>query len=195
MACGAHLCVAGRPREAWCRDSRGCGCPHLDALCRPRTSVQNGRQVALQRRSDVQVHLTPARHQGGVVRSQQPQNGNQQAPDWREGHELFVETAPWEGTLLVARGELDIASVMALREKLEGASGSARVLLDFAEVTFIDSLSLAAIVAAKRRLDDGGRLAVVADHPYVLLIFEAGGLDSVVEVFRTRDEAEAYLLA
>ena len=128
------------------------------------------------------------------MRSQQPQNGNQQTPDWREGHELVVETAPWEGTVLVARGELDIGSVMALREKLEGASGSARVLLDLAEVTFIDSLSLAAIVAAKRRLDDSGRLAVVADHPYVLLIFEAGGLDSVVEVFRTRAEAEAYLL-
>jgi anti-anti-sigma factor len=129
------------------------------------------------------------------VRSQQPQNGNPQTSDWREGHEIVVEPAPWEGTLLVARGELDIASVMALREKLEGASGSARVLLDFAEVTFIDSLSLAAIVAAKRRLDEHGRLAVVADHPYVLLIFEAGGLDSVVEVFRTRVEAEAYLIA
>ena len=124
----------------------------------------------------------------------QPVNGNQESPASREGHELFVEPAPWEGTLLVARGELDIATVMALRGKLEGATGSARVLLDFADVTFIDSLSLAAIVACKRRLSEDGRLAVVADHPYVLLIFEAGGLDSVVELFRTRAEAEPYLL-
>jgi hypothetical protein len=35
----------------------------------------------------------------------------------------------------------------------------------------------------------------VADHPYVLLIFEAGGLDAVVDVFRTRAEAEAHLAA
>ena len=116
-------------------------------------------------------------------------------PDWQEGHELVVEQAPWEGTLLVARGELDIASVTTLREKLDEAAGSARILLDFAEVTFIDSLSLATIVAANRRLDADGRLAVVADHPSVLLIIEAGGLDSVVEVFRTRAEAEAWLLA
>ena len=116
-------------------------------------------------------------------------------PDWQEGHELAVEPTPWEGTLLVARGELDIASVTTLREKLDEAARSSRLLLDFAEVTFIDSLSLATIVAAKRRLDENGRLAVVADHPYVLLIIEAGGLDSVVEVFRTRAEAEAWLLA
>jgi anti-sigma B factor antagonist len=105
--------------------------------------------------------------------------------------------ASWEGLLLVARGELDISAVSELRGNLERAtsSGAWRILLDLAEVTFIDSLSLAAIVAANRRLGHAGRLALVADHAYVLLILEACGLDSVVEVFRTRDEAETYLLA
>ena len=124
--------------------------------------------------------------------TQEPQVGRQETSDWRGGHELTAEQTAW-GTRVIARGELDIASVGQLRQRLEAATGSSRVLLDFADVTFIDSLSLATIVAAKRRLDDNGRLAVVADHPYVLLIFEAGGLDSVVEVFRTRAEAEAYL--
>jgi anti-sigma B factor antagonist len=105
--------------------------------------------------------------------------------------------ASWEGLLLVARGEIDIDAVAELRQHLERAtsSGARRLLLDLAEVTFIDSLSLAAIVAANRRLGHAGRLAVVADHAYVLLILEACGLDSVVEVFRTRGEAETYLLA
>jgi anti-anti-sigma factor len=69
------------------------------------------------------------------------------------------------------------------------------MLLDFEAVTFIDSISLAAVVAAHRRMGPGGRLALATGHPYVLLILEAGGLDGVVEVFPTRDEAEAALLA
>ena len=113
---------------------------------------------------------------------------------WIGGFGLAAEPAPWDGLVIVARGELDVAAVPELRRLLSASSGTSRILLDLSEVTFIDSLSLAAIVAAKRRLGDGGRLAVVADHHYVLLIFEAGGLDSVVEVFRTRGEAEAYLL-
>lgn len=111
------------------------------------------------------------------------------------GHELLEEPAAFDGLLVVARGELDIASAFTLRDKLHGAaaSGVRRILLDLTDVTFMDSLSMAAVVATQRRLGDEGRLAVVATHPYVLLIFEAGGIDSVVEVFRTRDAAEAHL--
>ena len=113
-------------------------------------------------------------------------------PDWLGGYGLSTESAPW-GLVIVAQGELDVAAVPDLRRLLAASARTSRILLDMSAVTFIDSLSLAAIVAAKRRLGDDGRLAVVADHHYVLLIFEAGGLDSVVEVFRTRDEAEAHL--
>jgi anti-sigma B factor antagonist len=127
------------------------------------------------------------------VRSHQLSDGRQKDP---VACELEEVPASWDGLLLAARGELDIAAVGGLRERLERAtsSGAERILLDLAEVTFIDSLSLAAIVAANRRLGHAGRLAIVADHAYVLLILEACGLDSVVEVFRTRGEAETYLL-
>ena len=113
------------------------------------------------------------------------------------GHEILVEPAAFDGVCVVARGELDIASAFSLRDKLHGAaaSGVRRILLDLSDVTFMDSLSMAAVVATQRRLGEEGRLAVVATHPYVLLIFEAGGIDSVVEVFRTRDAAEAHLRA
>ena len=113
------------------------------------------------------------------------------------GHELLVEPASFDGLCVVARGELDIASAFTLRDRLHGAaaSGVRRILLDLGDVTFMDSLSMAAVVATQRRLGEEGRLAVVATHPYVLLIFEAGGIDSVVEVFRTREAAEAHLAA
>ena len=73
------------------------------------------------------------------------------------------------------------------------SGGARRLLLDFTDLTFIDSISLAAVVAAYRRMGDGGRLVIVTEHPYVLLILEAGGLDSVIDVFPTRSEAEAAL--
>jgi anti-sigma B factor antagonist len=127
------------------------------------------------------------------VESNQLCSSGAEYPAWIGGYGLATEPVGWDGLLVVARGELDVAAVPELRRLLAASPATSRILLDLAEVTFIDSLSLAAIVAAKRRLGDQGRLAVVADHHYVLLIFEAGGLDSVVEVFRTRDEAEAYL--
>ena len=115
-------------------------------------------------------------------------------PGWRGGFLLAEESVPW-GRLAVLVGELDMDAAPALREWLSDAveEGADRVVLDFSDVTFVDSLSLAAVVAAKRRLGPGARLAVVADNPYVLLILEAGGLDSVFEVFATRGEAVEHV--
>lgn len=107
---------------------------------------------------------------------------------------LEDEVTPW-GTVIVAAGELDIAAVPELRRRLEAAvsSGARRLLLDFTAITFVDSISLAAIVAARRRMGEDGRLVVATAHPYVLLILEAGGLESVIDVFPTRDDAEVAL--
>lgn len=104
------------------------------------------------------------------------------------------EVTPW-GAAITAAGELDLGAVPELRKRLGDALGRGvrRLLLDLDEVTFIDSISLAAIVAARRRMGDAGRMAVVTRHPYVLLILEAGGLDSVIDVYPTRFEAEAAL--
>lgn len=107
---------------------------------------------------------------------------------------LEVEQMPW-GVVIAAAGELDVGSVPALRKRLEEAvsGGARRLLLDFGELTFIDSVSLAAVVAAHRRMGEDGRVVIATEHPYVLLILEAGGLGSVIEVFPTRSDAEAAL--
>jgi anti-sigma B factor antagonist len=109
---------------------------------------------------------------------------------------LADEPTPW-GAVIVAAGELDIAGVPGLRRRLEAAvsGGARRLLLDFTDLTYVDSVSLAAVVAAHRRMGAGGRLVIATEHPYVLLILEAGGLESVIEVFATRSEAEAALVA
>ena len=110
---------------------------------------------------------------------------------------ISVETPDWPGALIVARGELDVQSVPELRARLNEAidSGTTRIVVDLAEVSFIDSLSLSALVAAHRRMGDDGRLAVVAAHEYVRLILQASGLEQVLDVFATRDEAVAFVQA
>ena len=100
------------------------------------------------------------------------------------------------GALVAVRGELDMLTVPDLRTVLDDVidSGLRRLVLDLTEVSFIDSVSLAAIVNTRRRLGEGGRLGVVIEHDsYAMLIFEIGGLDSIVELFHSRVRAVAKL--
>jgi anti-sigma B factor antagonist len=108
---------------------------------------------------------------------------------------ISAEKPEWPGALIVARGELDVQSVPELKARLAEAldAGQTRVVVDLAGVTFIDSLSLSALVGARRRLLEPGRLAVVVVHEYVLLILQATGLEQVLDVFATRAEAEAFV--
>ena len=114
-----------------------------------------------------------------------------------EGFEVVREAVAWDGTLIVARGEMDIAAVPALRRLLDDAvaSGPPRVVLDLTAVDFVDSVALATLVGAKRRLGPEGRLAVVAGQPYVLLVLEATGLDHVVTIVPSREDAVAAVTA
>jgi anti-sigma B factor antagonist len=108
---------------------------------------------------------------------------------------ISAETPDWPGALIVARGELDVQSVADLRARLNEAidAGNTKVVIDLAQVSFIDSLSLSALVAARRRIGDDGRLAVVAVHEYVRLILQATGLEQVLDVFETREDAVAFV--
>jgi anti-sigma B factor antagonist len=110
---------------------------------------------------------------------------------------ISAEKPDWPGALIVARGELDVQCVPELKARLSEAldAGQTRIVVDLAEVSFIDSLSLSALVGARRRLPEPGRLAVVAAHEYVLLILQATGLEQVLDVFATRAEAEAFVQA
>lgn len=56
----------------------------------------------------------------------------------------------------------------------------------------MDSTALSVLVGVKRRLDDGGRLAIVCTRTNVLDIFEFSGMDGVFAIFQTLDEALAY---
>jgi anti-anti-sigma factor len=113
-------------------------------------------------------------------------------------HAFHLVEEPLEpsGLVLIGSGELDIATVATLRERLDAAidAGTRRLVIDLSGVRFLDSVALAVIVNAKRRLADEGKLAVVVDrNSYVMLVFECSGLPGIIDVADTRDEAVALL--
>ncbi len=112
------------------------------------------------------------------------------------GFSVATEPADW-GTLLVAEGEMDIAAVPELRRLLDETigEGAGRMVIDLTAVDFVDSVALATLVGAKRRLGPDGQLAVVITHPYVMLVFEATGLNHVVTLTDTREAAIAAVAA
>lgn len=98
------------------------------------------------------------------------------------------------GLILHVAGELDIGTVPELRARLTRAvtAGATGVVVDLSRVTFIDSVSLAALVAARAKLGPSGRLAIVAATPFVQLVLEASGLDRVLNVFEDSASAAEF---
>ena len=99
------------------------------------------------------------------------------------------------GTRLVSlRGELDAHDAPRMRETfsdaLEGADAGARVVLDLAQVTFLDSTALGSIVGLLRRVREAdGELRVVLPAAPAVRIFEITGLDAILATYPTRAAA------
>jgi anti-sigma B factor antagonist len=102
--------------------------------------------------------------------------------DELDGAEKSVVVAPV--------GDLDLATAPALREMLIElvAAGMVRVVVDLADVTFIDSSGLGILVGAAKRLEAAnGRLAIRNPRPQAQQVLELTGLDEVLGM----EESEA----
>lgn len=81
---------------------------------------------------------------------------------------------------IALRGEIDVQVSKDLREKLtSGATRAAggRLVIDLADVTFLDSSGISAFIAALRTAQmAGGEVRVVNPSPTVLRTFEITGL-------------------
>jgi anti-sigma B factor antagonist len=102
---------------------------------------------------------------------------------------------PGPGVVLVrARGDVDAYTAPGLRSHLHAATegGDELVVVDLADVTFIDSAGLGALVGAHRRMrEGGGRLRIVRPPPLVARAFELTGLDGVLDLRDDREHALA----
>ena len=114
------------------------------------------------------------------------------------GEALTIEARHERGyPIVTAAGEIDIATVTRLRERLFALAASGRPLVaDLNQVSFIDSAGLSALVGAANRADAyGGSLHVVCARPKIRKLFQLTGLDRRLPPARTLDEALNALMA
>ena len=108
-----------------------------------------------------------------------------------------LSEAPLDGgAVLTVVGELDLETAPELRERLTAIveSGATAVVVDLRRVTFMDSIGLAAVLHARKRLARGGRLAlVVAPESYAQLVLEIAGLPPALARFESRADAIAHV--
>ena len=114
------------------------------------------------------------------------------------GIEVTEEPFEPSGLVLAVRGELDIATAPALRERLESAikAGKHRLVIDLHGVDFLDSVALATVVHARKELPEEGRLTLAVEPgSYVELIFASSGLNKMLDLVETREQAIALVSA
>jgi anti-sigma B factor antagonist len=110
--------------------------------------------------------------------------------------EVQVEDASSDLAMLVVGGEVDYEVSPQLKAHMMRAikAGARRLVLDLSDVTFIDSTAIGVVAGAVEKLDEaGGSLAIVSTHEKVVQIFEITGLDSVITLHASREEALAAL--
>lgn len=89
-------------------------------------------------------------------------------------------------------GRFDAHEVPEVRKHLEsaGRSGDGRLVINLAEVNFIDSSGLASLVQAMKHCrETGGDLHLCALRQPVRIIFELTRLDKAFEIFGDEDQA------
>ena len=109
--------------------------------------------------------------------------------------ELSVSRLPNGDTPVVAvSGEVDVYSAPELRERLSELLSAAEpsLIVNLAEVSFLDSTGIGTLVAGlNRAVQFGGTLTLVCDHERILKLFRITGLDSVFAIRPNVDEAVA----
>jgi anti-anti-sigma factor len=93
-----------------------------------------------------------------------------------------------------AEGELDLANVPGLEDAFERAAATSDkpLVADLTAVEFVDSAVLGMLMRTARRFDGEGRAVVIAaGHPSVRRTFALTGLDTVLTLVDTLEEARA----
>jgi anti-sigma B factor antagonist len=101
-------------------------------------------------------------------------------------------TTEGDTAIVTITGEVDIYTSPKLKETLEAASagGCRLIVVDLAGVGFIDSSGLGVLVGALRRArEKDGDLRLVSRDEAVARIFRITGLDAVLPLHATLDDA------
>ncbi|WP_093714632.1 STAS domain-containing protein [Actinacidiphila alni] len=99
-----------------------------------------------------------------------------------------MDSAPTSPHVVTAEGDLDVGNLAPLEARLRAAiAASPAVILDVGAVTFADSSFLNLLLRTHQNAD----LRIVGLHPPLDRLFQLVGVDGVLNVFPTVDEARA----
>lgn len=95
-------------------------------------------------------------------------------------------------TIVTVAGELDVHTAPQLDAQLSPLTRTAEpsIIVDLTDVKFIDSTGLGILVTALKHVrENEGKLNVVVTTPRVLRVFALTGLDVVIPLHATLEEA------
>lgn len=102
-----------------------------------------------------------------------------------------------EVEILAASGRLDTESAgdleLAIHESLD--AGATRFLLDFADIGYVSSAGLSAVLMLAKAVDGKGDLKLCGLRPNVRQVFDMAGFSKMLDIRATRKEALADQLA
>ena len=107
---------------------------------------------------------------------------------------LETEALPSGIHVLTVSGEIDLFTAPDVRAAASAAldEGAQRIVVDLADVRFLDSTGLGVLIGIMKRLRPaGGSLAIVNTNPATATTFSITGLDDVLRIVPTRDAALA----
>lgn len=111
------------------------------------------------------------------------------------GLEIRVENTESEIPIVHLEGEIDLHTCPELRTTLQNLmdSGKHQIVLNLAQVPYLDSAALGVLVDAVRKArENNGGLHLVNVTPFVLRAFE---ITRLIKIFQVHDDIESALAA
>ena len=107
--------------------------------------------------------------------------------------QVSVTTSSQDGVFVLSfGGDIDVASAVTVRDALDRviAAGHHRLVLDLGDVQFLDSTGLGVLVGRLKVVrNHSGWLRVVCTQDRVLRVFRITGLDTVIGIHDTLEDA------
>ena len=105
--------------------------------------------------------------------------------------ELIVVPAPAATVIRVNASRIDAPGALQFKEDMRAvtSAGTGRFVLDLAQVDFVDSSGLGAIVASMKQLLPGQTLELAALQPIVEKVFRLTRMDTVFTIHDSADAA------
>ena len=106
------------------------------------------------------------------------------------------ETTSDDVAVVIADGYVDFDAAPALKENImrQIEEGNHHLVIDLSAADFIDSTAIGVLVGALKRLQERhGSLAVVCTNDNIRNVFQIVGLDDMIPMHRSRDDAISAL--